>query len=524
MKTFKSLSILALIFSLSINCGNTDSASDESSSATTTSTSDTTSPVVGNSGTITIDGFNKTAVTIKWTKATDTTSTQANLQYLAYYSTSNNLNTISNVESNGTAAGVYTNDILLKEFVGLTPGTTYYFNIIVKDEAGNKAIYTTKQQATQTDTANPNVATSTIIFSNITKTSVNINWVKATDDTTSQANLRYLAYYSTSNNIDTVTNIEANGTAIGTYANDILIKNVTGLTSGLTYYFNIIVKDISNNKKNYSQTLIVMLNSSAPTVGSSGAISFSGITATSITVNWAKANDDTSSQANLQYLAYYSISNNIDSIANIEANGTTIGTYATDIITKNSTGLTTGGKVYYFNLIVKDEAGNKAGYVMANSATADSIIPVLATGSANVQGFVYLANFTTTSITLSWDKATDAPALQSNLQYLVYTSATNNISSISDIETNGTAFSTYSTNINTKNVSGIPSSNSYYVNLIVKDPAGNKKAYLATQVTQCRATAAATMKTCFATSPPPFHQDCRDAYTTAITACVTAGN
>ncbi|WP_240421852.1 fibronectin type III domain-containing protein, partial [Paenibacillus periandrae] len=65
-----------------------------------------------------------------------------------YQSSSNNLDTVANIETNGTAVGSYTADIGTYSVTGLTESTTYYFNVIVKDEAGNKTAYTTKQVTT----------------------------------------------------------------------------------------------------------------------------------------------------------------------------------------------------------------------------------------------------------------------------------------------------------------------------------------------------------------------------------------
>ncbi len=71
---------------------------------------------------------------------------------MVYYSTSNNLNTVANIEANGTAVGTYTTDIATKNITALSGSTTYFFNVIVRDEAGNKAVYTTV-----TATTNPSV-------------------------------------------------------------------------------------------------------------------------------------------------------------------------------------------------------------------------------------------------------------------------------------------------------------------------------------------------------------------------------
>ena len=105
-----------------------------------------------------------------------------------------------------------------------------------------------------------------------------------------------------------------------------------------------------------------------PTVDDA-TIDTGNITDTGVTLTWSKATDNVSAQSVLQYLVYKSNSSNIDNIADIEANGTPVGAYAADIDSKELTGLT-GSTTYYFNVMVKDEAGNKTAYTMNSIVTA----------------------------------------------------------------------------------------------------------------------------------------------------------
>ena len=117
---------------------------------TTFATPDTTAPSVAD-GTISASGLTETGVTLSWNKAADNESAQAALQYLVYRSDTNDIDTAANAEANGTPAGQYAADIDTKEITGLTDGTTYYFNVIVKDEAGNKTAYTMREVTTSSD-------------------------------------------------------------------------------------------------------------------------------------------------------------------------------------------------------------------------------------------------------------------------------------------------------------------------------------------------------------------------------------
>ena len=49
---------------------------------------------------------------------------------------------------------IFTKDISSKSITGLTDSKTYYFNVIVRDESGNKSAYT-KMSATTTDATGP---------------------------------------------------------------------------------------------------------------------------------------------------------------------------------------------------------------------------------------------------------------------------------------------------------------------------------------------------------------------------------
>ncbi len=98
-------------------------------------------PVPGNSGTLTLNGVTATGITVNWTKATDNVTSQSNLQYLVYRSTSNNLGSVANCEANGTKVDDFAANITTKTVTGLNSGTTYYFNVVVKDEVGNKTCY-----------------------------------------------------------------------------------------------------------------------------------------------------------------------------------------------------------------------------------------------------------------------------------------------------------------------------------------------------------------------------------------------
>ncbi|MGQ5393389.1 InlB B-repeat-containing protein [Paenibacillus sp. M.A.Huq-84] len=108
---------------------------------------DATAPSINN-GTITASSITSTSMTMTWVKATDNMSDQSALQYLVYQSESNNIQTVAQMERYGKPLGAYTQDIEKLDITSLKPGTKYYFNIIVKDQAGYKSAYGIKQITT----------------------------------------------------------------------------------------------------------------------------------------------------------------------------------------------------------------------------------------------------------------------------------------------------------------------------------------------------------------------------------------
>ena len=166
----------------------------------------------------------------------------------------------------------------------------------------------------------------TCTVSNVAETSLTLNWIKATDDTSGPISLQYQAYYHTSD-ISSVNDMETIGTPVGSYTVDINTKPVNGLTSGITYYFNVIVKDEAGNKAAYSSVMQSMPIDTPPTPGNSGTITTSSIGSNTVTLNWTAATDDNDAPSALQYLAYYSTSSSMNSVSDIKANGIPVGSY-----------------------------------------------------------------------------------------------------------------------------------------------------------------------------------------------------
>lgn len=111
-------------------------------------TLDTTLPVVGGGGNLSASDLTSNSVNLSWIAGTDNETSTSNLEYKLVQSTSNNINTVILAEQNGNVIQDWAKNVTTAQAIGLTPNTTYYFNVIVKDEAGNKNIYNMLSQTT----------------------------------------------------------------------------------------------------------------------------------------------------------------------------------------------------------------------------------------------------------------------------------------------------------------------------------------------------------------------------------------
>lgn len=123
--------ISALVFALTLS----SCKKEEETEITQTS-----GPVVSD-GTLTTSSVTESQATLSWTKATDSDTAETDLTYQAYYSTSDNLNTLDEVTTNGTSIADATADISSLTATGLNAATAYYFNVVVADPNGSSALY-----------------------------------------------------------------------------------------------------------------------------------------------------------------------------------------------------------------------------------------------------------------------------------------------------------------------------------------------------------------------------------------------
>jgi len=101
------------------------------------------------------------------------------------------------------------------------------------------------------DKLEPEISNDVLTFSDVTKSSVTVNWTKASDNFSVQSDLKYKLYYSTDNNLLTVEEVEQQGTPIGDWVTDVDNISANGLLSAQRYYWNVLVMDEAGHKTLY---------------------------------------------------------------------------------------------------------------------------------------------------------------------------------------------------------------------------------------------------------------------------------
>ena len=98
-------------------------------------------PVPGNNGKITCTPAS-TSATLQWSAATDDVTPVKQLRYFVYRSNKDNLSSVAACTANGVLLNPGgTVNITTYDATELTPGATYYFNVVVADADNNRAVY-----------------------------------------------------------------------------------------------------------------------------------------------------------------------------------------------------------------------------------------------------------------------------------------------------------------------------------------------------------------------------------------------
>ncbi|MBK8397688.1 MAG: DUF1566 domain-containing protein [Leptospiraceae bacterium] len=151
----------------------TPTEGSDTNTGTNNSGIDTIPPVPGNSGSLVISERKATSMKLSWTVGADNITDPTNIEYKVVGSTSSNIGMIEEMETTGSGRILlvdWTKNISQYAVLGLTVNIQYYFNIEIKDSAGNKAIYATANGLTPPVYDN--------MDGTITDTNRNVTWMK----------------------------------------------------------------------------------------------------------------------------------------------------------------------------------------------------------------------------------------------------------------------------------------------------------------------------------------------------------
>ena len=309
------------------------------------------------SGLSDINSITETSLTLSWEPGDDDVTTQENIQYLIYRSTTPGG---ENFASPGytTASGATSFNV-----TGLNPAATYYFVVRAKDETGNidsNVIEMSATTLTPPDTTAPGFDGVSSVAA-ASSTALNLSWSAAEDNITTPSDIVYNIYMSTSSGGENLATPSATtGAGVTSYS-------VTGLSPDTTYYFIVRAKDeagnIDSNSEERSGTTLSPPDTTDPDFG--GLKSVTAVSATALNLSWDPAVDNVSASSNIVYNIYRAVRSGEENLA---APGYTTVSGATSY---RVTGLSPG-TTYYFIVRAKDEAGNIDDHINEKSGTTQS--------------------------------------------------------------------------------------------------------------------------------------------------------
>ena len=229
----------------------------------------------------------------------------------------------------------------------------------------------------------------------VTATTMVLNWSPATDNMTAQAKIQYLIYRATSPAGEDFTNQTYVALSPGDTS-----YTVRDLQPATTYYFVVRAMDeqgnIDDNKVEKSATTHSGVDKDPPLF--SGLSTITGITTNSMVLNWSPATDNVTAQAKIQYLIYPAT---LPTGENFAKSTFTSSPGVTSYTVINLNCATT----YYFIVRAIDEQGNVDGNTVEKSATtilvSSAISGTVTSGGEGLPGVTMTlsgtANATTTT-------------------------------------------------------------------------------------------------------------------------------
>jgi YVTN family beta-propeller protein len=359
---------------------------------------------------VSVSSISTTAATISWT-TNQASTTQVNYGTTSAYGSSSSLN--SNLVQSHTVT-----------LTGLTPGTTYNYDVVSTNSAGTTSGLSTNYTFS---TILPPPVISGVSVSNVTTTSATVTW------TTDQASSSQVNYGTT--------NTYGSSSPLSSSLVQSHTVTLTGLTSGTTYSYDVVSTNSTGTaglSGNYTFSTAVVVP--APVIS---AVSVTSITTTGATITWTT---DQASTTQVNYgttNAYGSTSPASTSLVqshSVTLSGLTPGTtYNFDVVSANLNNLssTSSNSTFQTNAAA---AGPVITSVAAGSITATTATITWTTDQASTSVVNY-GGQTASSATLVTSHSVVLSGLTASTQYSFTVTSVNaaNVASTSSAVTFSTA-------------------------------------------------------------------------------------
>jgi len=321
---------------------------------------------------IAIDNINLTADII--VNDTEVPSAPTNLAAINTTQTTTDLNWAASTDNVGVVDydviqdGIVVATVINTTYqvIGLTASTTYAFEVLARDAAGNSSVNSSITNVTTLDppdTTAPSAPTN-LIANNITETTTNLSWTASTD------NVSVVDY-------DVIQDGIVVATVIGT------TYQAIGLTASTNYIFEVLARDAAGNiSTNSNEVNVTTIDVTAPTAPTN--LTASNISQTTVNLNWTASTD------NVDVINYEVIQDGLV-VATISATS-----YQVTTLTASTN--------YVFEVRASDSAGNTS--VNSNTVNITTLDPP-DTESPSIPANLIASNVTQTTVDLTWDASGD---------------------------------------------------------------------------------------------------------------------
>jgi len=386
------------------------------------------------------------AVQVTWAPATDTVTPAANMVYNVYVASTAGDENYGKPTMVSPAGGT---SVLVG---GLQPDTDYFFVVRALDTIGVEDTNTVEIKGTPTlDKTAPTFAGATSAKT-VADNSVEISWDAASDDLTDAAGIAYTITWSDS------AKTAPDGTLGILTAPGVTSAVVSNLPNPKTkYFFTVRARDAAGNTDDNSVAVsgTTGKDETAPVFGGCTAVANPG--ATTATVTWDSAKDDTTTPDKITYNVY-AFEKGVDSDTLF---GNPAGTF-----TGGTSGVVDGLKPktgYYFVCRAQDASGNEDQNLFFRTVTTliDSAPPTFTGLAGAVAG--------STTVTLNWAAASDDQSKPEEIVYLVYESETDG-----DVLTQKTPVATSEPGATSIQITDLKSASQYYFLVRARDKALNE--------------------------------------------------